>query len=346
MIEITSRTDGGAVKSITGVSTGGTRATISGSTFRSRLGLKSTWLRKPVVRIAGADRYATSVEIGKVAAPDVATVVIASGDAAHLVDGLVAAPLAALKSAPLLLSAVGGLPSVVGDDIVRRKATTAFLVGGEAALGPKVVDDLKARGVTTVTRLSGDDRYGTGLEVARAMGGTRPNAVIASGDVGHLVDALAAGGPAADQGWPVLLVSRDAVPPATRTALSERNVSATTVVGGASAVADETMAQLPSPNRLAGADRYGTAVAVADAFSGPVGVAQVVVASGADANLVDALPGGALSRVILLTAPSPLSPATRSWLQARPDIGGVQVLGGAAAVTDSTVASIRSAVGG
>jgi SpoIID/LytB domain protein len=345
-IDLSSRTAGGSVHNAVATSSSGAKATITGQQLRSRLALPGAWIRKPVVRVAGADRYATSVEIGELAAPDATTVVIASGDAGHLVDGLVAAPLAGAKKAPLLLSAVDGLPAVVGDEITRRKATTAFLVGGEAALGPNVADDLRARGVTTVERLAGADRYGTGLEVAREMGGTRANVVIASGDAGHLVDALAAGGPAADQGWPVLLVSRDAVPDATRTALAERNVSAATVVGGTSSISDATMAQLPSPNRLAGADRYGTAIAVADAFSGPVGVEQVVVASGADRNLVDSLAGGALARVIVLTAPAPLTPATRAWLQGRPDLGGVQVLGGTAAVADATLSSIRSAVGG
>ena len=61
---------------------------------------------------------------------------------------------------------------------------------------------------------------------------------------------------------------------------------------------------------------------------------------------LDALPGGALNRLILLTPPSPLAAATRSWLQARPDVGGVAVLGGTAAVAESTVDAIRSAVGG
>jgi putative cell wall-binding protein len=345
-IDLSSRTTGGSVKSAVATSSSGQKATISGQTLRSRLGLPGAWIRKPVVRIAGGDRYSTSVEIGKVASGSSTTVVIASGDTSHLVDGLVAAPLAAVKNAPLLLSSPGGLPSSVAAEVDRRKATTAYLVGGAAALGAQVESDLKAHGVTSVTRLAGADRYETGLAVAREMGGTRANAVIASGDVGHLVDALAAGGPAAHEAWPILLVSRDAVPDATRTALTERGVSATTVVGGTSSISDATMSQLPSPNRLAGGDRYGTALAVADAFSGPVGVDQVVVGSGADANLVDSLPGGALEHVIVLTAPAPLTPATKAWLQARPDLGGVQVLGGTAAIADSTLSSIRSAVGG
>ena len=345
-IDLSQRTEGGAVKTATATSTSGTKSTISGNTLRSKLSLPGAWIRKPVLRLAGGDRYATAVEVGKVAAPDATTVVVASGAAANLVDGLVAAPLAGFRNAPLLLSAPAGLPTVVGDEVARRKATTALLVGGEAALGPKVVEDLRSRGVTSVRRLAGADRYATGLEVAREMGGVREQAVIASGDAGHLVDALAAGGPAADLAWPILLVSRDAVPEATRTALTERGVQRTAVIGGVGAISDEVTRQLPSPTRYAGADRYATAVAVADNFRGLVGVEAVAVASGADVNLVDALAGGALQELIVLTAPTSLPESTKGWLRASPDVGTVHVLGGTSAVSDATLQAIKSTVGG
>jgi hypothetical protein len=75
-------------------------------------------------------------------------------------------------------------------------------------------------------------------------------------------------------------------------------------------------------------------------------VATVVVASGDDGHLVDALTGGALGRVTLLTAVAPLTTATRDWLRARPDVGGVWVLGGPAAVADATFSAVVTAVGG
>ena len=70
------------------------------------------------------------------------------------------------------------------------------------------------------------------------------------------------------------------------------------------------------------------------------------VASGADAHLVDALPGGTLAHLVLLTDATPLTPATRDWLKARVDLGAVQVLGGTAAVSAAAFDAIRLAVGG
>jgi stage II sporulation protein D len=345
-LEYTQRSAGGAVKTATARSSTGAVSTLSGPTLRSKLALRSAYIRRPVLRVAGADRYATSVAIGQRAAATPTAVVLASGETNHLVDGLVAAPLARARTAPLLLATAGGLPAPVAAEIDRLKPTTAYLVGGTASLGPAVEDQLRARGVTTVTRLSGASRYDTGAAVAREMGSSRPQVVIASGDSGHLVDALAVGGPAAATSRPILLVSRDSVPDGTKQALRDLGVTSTVVVGGAASVSDATMAQLPSPRRLAGTDRYATAVAVSDDFSGAVGVATVAVASGADTNLVDALPGGALGTLTVLTAPTALPASTRGWLAGRPDIGTVAVLGGTAAVSDATFAAIRSAVGG
>lgn len=343
-VDLSSRTSGGWVRTAVARSSSGQTASITGNTLRSRLALPAAWIRTPVTRVAGPDRYATSVAIGQEAAPTSAAVVLASGETGHLVDGLVAGPLARAKSAPLLLSPGGGLPDPVKAEIARRRPGTAYLVGGEASLGPAVVSDLHALGVTTVTRVAGADRWATAAAVAREMGGAPRQAFVASGDDGHLVDALAAGGPAGAVRWPILLVSRDALPPATKTALDGLGVQATIVVGGTGAVSEAVKDQLPSPRRLAGADRFATARNIADDLSGLVGAGKVVVASGADANLVDALAGSALGALTLLTTPSPLSTVTRDWLAARTDIGAVLVLGGAAAVSDATLDAITATV--
>src|SRR5439155_606097 len=189
-VDLSNRTVGGAVKTVTAKSSGGGSASLSGSTFAARLGLPARWLHKPVVRVAGADRYETAAQ------------------------------------------------------------------------------------------------------VAEQIGGPRSQVLIASGDSMHLVDALAAGGPASATTRPILLVAHDEVPTPTAHALTDLHTNSTVVVGGTAAVSDATMAQLPSPRRLAGTDRFLTAIAVSNDFSGVVGVATVVVASGADAHLVDALPGG------------------------------------------------------
>ncbi len=345
-IDLTRRTAGGALRSATAKSSSGSTAKITASQFAGRMSLPSRWVGPPVLRVAGTDRYSTSVAIGTRATSgqaSTATVVIASGDPAHLVDGLVAAPLARLKGAPLLLSAATSLPASVGDDVAKRKATTAYLVGGTGALSAKVEEGLKARGVTTIKRLSGATRYDTGLAVAREMGAPRTLALIASGEEGHLVDALAGGGPAAATKRPILLVQRDSVPTPTRQALTELGVTETVVAGGTNSVSDATMASLPRPQRLAGPDRYSTAAAIATRFVTEVTSPAVALGSGGPANLVDSLPGGALAEITLLTAPNAMPPVSMEWLRAH-TTAEVHALGGPAAISATAFEQARAAI--
>lgn len=370
-VSFDSRTPGGSVRTATAISSGGTVDHITGASFRDRLGLPGAWIVKPVVRLAGPDRYGTSVAISQAtpAAPAASTssssttsstsarpagpggtVVIASGEDAHLVDGLVAGPLARVKGASLLLATSTGLPPSVVAEIDRLRPGSALLVGGAGALGPGVRNDLRAHGLSDsqITQLSGTDRFDTAAAAARAMGGSRPSAVVASGDAGHLADALAAGGPAGSAGQPVLLVTSGGVPTPTAQALRDLSVQRTAVAGGPASVPDAVLAQLPGPIRLAGGTRDQTALHVADHFLATAATPEnlVVLASGADLNLADALAGGALGRITLLTTADRLDPDTAYWLAGHPEVGGVDVLGGPGAVSDAAFADVRSAVGG
>ena len=346
-LDLSSRTAGGSLKTAVAFAADGKNTSITGTQFRQRLSLPARWIGTPVVRVSGQDRYSTSVAAGRRAPleDNKGTVVIASGESAHLVDGLVAAPLAAVRDAPLLLSAAAALPGSVGDEVARLGVTRAILVGGTSALSDKVASDLRSRGVQTVDRLAGANRYDTGLLVAREMGPPRSVAVIASGEGASLADALGAGGPAAATGRPILLVTRDTIPLPTRQALTELGTTSTVVVGGTAAISDANAAQLPNPRRVSGADRYATSVAVADHFAEAVGVAKVVLASGDPSGLVDALPAGAIRALTVLTTPGALPPVVRDWLvKVDPSLGVVDVVGGPSAVSPAAFSQARSAV--
>ncbi len=288
----------------------------------------------PITRLAGADRYATSVAIARRAVPESRDVVIASGEEAHLVDGLVAAPFATSKAAPILLTRLTALPDVVASEVVRRGATRAFVLGGPGAVDPAVDAQLLGLGVTEVVRLAGANRFATAATIARATGTATGEVFVVSG-VRDLVLALVAGGPAASQGIPVLLSLATDLTADTTAALADLGATKATVVGSSAHVSDATLARLPSPTRISGADVYATSTAVATAFRSRVGVTTAVLSSGASANTVDALPGGVLGRLMLLTAPTTLTPATQAWLDANQGVDLVTVLGGRGAVSDT-----------
>ena len=68
----------GDFRSQSGTASNGTKATISGNTLRSKLSLPGAWIRTPVSRLSGDDRYATSVAIGRAAYPQATTVIVTS----------------------------------------------------------------------------------------------------------------------------------------------------------------------------------------------------------------------------------------------------------------------------
>ena len=67
----------------------------------------------------------------------------------------------------------------------------------------------------------------------------------------------------------------------------------------------------------------------------------MAVSSGADLNLVDALPGGTLGEVILLAQTERLPNVTTAWLEGSADTEHAWVLGGENALTAAVADELR-----
>jgi putative cell wall-binding protein len=300
-----------------------------------------------VQRAAGTDPALTSVVAGRLAHPDAHAVVLVNGSAGEpLAEALAAAPLAAAKGAPLLLTDAAALPAVVAQDVTARHATTAWLVGSATVISPAVEQQLRGLGVTTVTRVAGVDRWTSAAAVAGAVGAPAHQALLAPGDSGEQLDTLVAAGSAAAAGQPILLTSRTGVPGATLAALKALHVTTVTVIGSTVAVPEATLRALATAGvahytRVVGRDRWTTAVAVAARFAAQAPADRVVLASGsaADAALLVASGGG--GRPVLLTGSSDLPAATGAWLAARPGLG-VALVAGPDAVPTATLRAVQS----
>ena len=340
-IDLTQRTVAGGMKSAVATSSSGATATLTGELLRTRLGLPSSWVSRPAIRVAGADRWSTSVEVAQRASPTGRTVVIVSGRDANLVDGLVAGPLAHSLAGPVLL--VGPtIPSAIRAELIRRAADHAIIVGGPGAVSDSVAADLGTLGIA-VERVSGADRYATAAAVATRVGAPSRAAIVASGEPGSLVDALSASGPASALQRPIVLVQRDSVPAATSAVLQTLGVTVTTCIGGTGVISEAVRTALPTCSRAGGADRWDTAVAVADAFSGLVPATKVTVTGGRNANLVDALGAGSMGQLVLLVPPTAPPASVVAWLQKSYSILGLEVVGGTGAVPDIAVQGMRNA---
>lgn len=349
-VVVTAKASSGAVKQMQATSSTGvtkyllTKATTDG--VRTKLGLKSAYFvvgsRSAVQRLAGADRSATAAAIGRAAFPTGTDVVLVSAANQSMVDGLVAAPFARSVSAPVLVAGQDSLPAPTRDELVRRGATHAWLIGGEGVLGPELVQQLADLGIA-VSRVSGSDRYSTAAAVAAQMG-SAATVVVASGAQTNLVDAAAAGGPAAASGQPILLTPPDTLAQVTADAIEALGATSVLVVGGTGAVSNDVVAALSAQGlgvaRASGPDRFSTAVAVANRYVATVGDSAVLLASGENSHLIDSLTGGVLGHVTLLTNGSTVPAPTAAWLAGR-EVPLLRVAGGTGAVPDSVVEALR-----
>jgi putative cell wall-binding protein len=95
-----------------------------------------------VTRLAGADRYATSVQISRSAYGSSDSVFIATGT--KFPDGLAGGPVAALLPGPLLLVAPTQLPAVVKSELQRLGPDRVFVLGGTGVVSGSVVRAIDA----------------------------------------------------------------------------------------------------------------------------------------------------------------------------------------------------------
>ncbi len=242
----------------------------------------------PTSRLAGATRFETAVALSHEVST-ASTVVIATGRG--FADALAGTPLAYALDAPMLLVEPGSIPTSVSAEITRLGATKAVVLGGTGAVSGAVETQLRGLGVTDIRRLAGVNRYETARLVAAELktvrgGGALGTAFVATGF--DFPDAVAAGSVAARLGMPILLTPTTSLAPATTAALASVGATHTVVLGG---ISNAVVSALPSPVRLAGANRYATARLIADyGLAHGMAADELVLASGRD--FPDALAAG------------------------------------------------------
>lgn len=306
-----------------------------------------------VVRLAGPDRYGTAVAISTYSFPTASAVVVATG--ADFADALSASGLAGSLGGPIILTTPNSLPAQVESDIRRLAPTRIIIVGGQRAVSAGVESSLKGI-VANVTRIGGVNRYDTAAKIAaevikREGAGARARVYIARGDV--FADALSLSPYAYRGKSPVLLTMSRSIPAQTRAAMSGK--FGTMIVGGGTAavstsVESQLRSYVSSSVRVAGSDRFETAVKAADygVGAGLGGWSVVSIATGR--KFPDALCGGAATGarggVMLLCPGTSLVDPVRAALKANvPSIREVVVLGGPAAVDPAVQNEIVSLVG-
>jgi len=196
-----------------------------------------------VTRLAGSDRYATSLRVAQ-ALGTTGQAFIANGD--NFADALSVAPIAAYRNMPILLTPKDSLPAGIKQYLTNFYNT--YVIGGTGVISNTVYNQLPSP-----ERLSGSDRYETNINIIKAFAGYLDfsKCYVATGQ--SFPDALSGAALAARTGSPMLLVSN---PPAASTVnyLQDKigSINSFVVFGGTGVVPQSVVTTLTDPSSAAG----------------------------------------------------------------------------------------------
>ncbi len=297
-------------------------------------------------RLAGTDRYATAAAVSAASfEPGTDVAYVATGGT--FPDALAAGAAAASQDGPVLLVARDYLPSATATELARLQPDAIKVIGGTSMVSARVADALRGYASSgLVQRIAGDNRFATAAGVsADSFAPGVPVAYVATGEM--FPDALSGVAAAGTNGGPILLVRSAQIPAETAAELNRLRpgrivvLGATGVVSNAVAVGLARYATSGNVTRLAGSDRYATAVAVSNGTFGTG--STVFVATGV--TFPDALGGGPVAGGL----PGPLLLVPGTWLPAgvaselrRLDPDTVVILGGSSAVSGGVATQIEA----
>lgn len=302
--------------------------------------------RKQSLRIFGANRFDTSLEIAKQYRKEngnklFSNVIIVSG--MQFPDALSASYLASVKDAPIIVtseseSVMNNVAAFVKDN--SEKKANVYIVGGSGAVSEKMVKKLAGY---NVKRVWGSNRFVTNLETIKEAGGTNDEIIIASGM--NYPDALSASA----VGKPILLVQGKTLTEQQQDFLKANPKAKAVIVGGTGAVSSDIEQQVKKivakAERLAGGNRYETSKMVADRFFGK-NAETVMLSYGL--NFPDGLCGGPLAAKYgapLLMADNKTTNYAANYAEsvgsdAQSIVSGAVTLGGNTLISDDSVNKI------
>ena len=195
-----------------------------------------------VTRIGGSTRYETSVLIALKMADILGTmpsdIFFASGT--NFPDALAASPIAGRSGSPIIYVIKSGKLSESAKDFVRASGKgTAYILGGENAIGKDVRTELEKCGYSKIIRLGGQTRYDTAYEILKHFRyefEESDNISFATGE--NYPDALAGSALSYRLNAPLILVNNKTVHTGTASILSSFEVKSVHVYGGINAVSD------------------------------------------------------------------------------------------------------------
>ena len=181
---------------------------------------------------------------------------------------------ALLRDGPMLLLPSEAIPpeTLAELDRVLPSGGRIYLLGGQAAISPDVEETLEEAGFG-VTRLAGASRVETSVAVAQEILRLNPQArdlAVARGyatvqdPTAAWADSVSAGAWTAQTRSPIVLTQTAELHPAVAAFVARMNPERSVVLGGLEALSAQVQDSLPSPQRIDGANRAGTAALIVE----------------------------------------------------------------------------------
>ena len=218
---------------------------VIGSDFETKL---TSMGYSNIKRLGGTDRYDTNMLIvNDVNVPQGTPVFIASGE--NFPDALSIASFSGSKQYPTLLVGANYLPEKTKNYLISDKPSAVYIAGGTSVVSQDIENQINALVPgAKVTRLAGDDRFGTNAAVLNEFSPAPETIYLANGD--DFPDVLAGSALAAKTGNPIILVNNQLsnLPPAVEAYLKTLNGSGiqpnVIALGGTDVVSDNLMQQV------------------------------------------------------------------------------------------------------
>ena len=240
-------------------------------TFQVKGGPVDEALSDNVKRIAGDDRYHTSLRVGRELkkvrkGKDFNAVVVANGD--NYADALSGAYLAKVKNAPLILVNENNMEEAkkfIYTHLHKRvrklqAKSQVYLLGGEKVVPEAMRTELEE--YFDIKRIAGSDRFETNLKILKEANVRSGDLLVCSG-VGY-ADSLAASA----SGKPIMLVD-DMLSDEQKKLIKSLDSGNVTIIGGYKSVnsnIESACKSLAPTIRIYGEDRYKTSLAIAKHF--------------------------------------------------------------------------------
>lgn len=294
-----------------------------------------------VERLAGANRFATAVEVSKAQFPSGAPVAfIATGT--NFADAL-AISAAAAGFGPVLLVERDRLPTETAAELDRLGPVSIIVIGGPVAVSEQTMIDVARHSRRETRRIAGPNRFATAAAISReAFDAGTEVAFVTTGEA--FQDALGATASAAAFDAPLLLTASASLPEATQQELRRLAPERIVVVGGPGDVDEAVVERLRTLAteviRVGDDDDEATSAALSRATFTSSGTALLATS----ADFPDGLTGGAFAGAL----PAPLMLVTRDRVSdsvkcelVRLGVDGVVVLGGPATISERVVAELE-----